>query len=110
MVETMPVEEIEIHRTPPKYAAPEWFKHVDDPKRPALILDMNGVLCMTHHHDGRGYPSPPSIDAQDVIVKELDEYRFVRFQEKPCIVLILFKGFNADFYIGMQVSIHPKRS
>ena len=73
------VEEIQIIRDPPMYVPPVHFKPLDGSTRPALILDMNGVLCVSWYLRGEKSTIPDLPDATEFrVVQE------VNYKCRPC--------------------------
>lgn len=69
----MPIEKVSIDRVPPKYDPPVRFRALD-PKRPTLIMDLNGVLCVPWFNDGKT-STAPDLDAVAFDVVEVSRHR-----------------------------------
>ena len=74
----LPVEEIEINRDLPKYVPPVRFQPIDSPKRPAIVMDLNGVLCASWFCKGT-YSEAPDLDAKYFSVVQESQNR-----SRPC--------------------------
>lgn len=62
----------------PKYEAPLRFQPADNSKRPALVLDMNGVLMLTYTDRGDS-SEVPNLEASAHYVFEEPEDRCLLF-------------------------------
>ena len=83
----IPIEEIECERVPPVYKCPlRYDVDVDDENRPALIVDLQGVLIHTHRFDSDD--EPPSFDiSEHEKVNDGDCVHFVRKDAELFLIL-----------------------
>ncbi|MCO5599280.1 hypothetical protein L7F22_053381, partial [Adiantum nelumboides] len=83
------VEEIEIDRVPPMYKNPSKYVNVEDPSRPAVLIDLQGVLIYSHFIGGK--EAPPDLDANEHIQVEEPPYcYFVRKDAERFLVLACY--------------------
>ncbi|MCO5594842.1 hypothetical protein L7F22_048876 [Adiantum nelumboides] len=83
------VEEIEIDRVPPVYKNPSKYVNVKDPSRPAVLIDLQGVLIYSHFIGGK--EAPPNLDANEHIQVEEPPYcYFVRKDAEQFLVLACY--------------------
>ncbi|MCO5591109.1 hypothetical protein L7F22_045086 [Adiantum nelumboides] len=83
------LEEIEIDRVPPVYKNPSKYVDVEDPSRPAVFIDLQGVLIYSHFIGGKA--APPDLDANEHIQVEEPPYcYFVRKDAEQFLVLACY--------------------
>ncbi|MCO5607595.1 hypothetical protein L7F22_061792 [Adiantum nelumboides] len=83
------VEEIEIDRVPPVYKNPSKYDDVEDPSKPAVLIDLQGVLIYSHFIGGK--EAPPDLDANEHIQVEEPPYcYFVRKDAEQFLVMACY--------------------
>ncbi|MCO5592866.1 hypothetical protein L7F22_046870 [Adiantum nelumboides] len=83
------VEEIEIDRVPPVYKNPSKYVDVEDPSRPIVLIDLQGVLIYSHFIGEK--EAPPDLDANEHIQVEEPPYcYFVRKDAEQFLVLACY--------------------
>ena len=68
----LPVEEIVIIREPPKYVPPTLKLPFDDPTRPALVFELQGVLCRPYWDSGSHEPPDLDVTSFDQVEESKD--------------------------------------
>ncbi|MCO5594727.1 hypothetical protein L7F22_048760 [Adiantum nelumboides] len=83
------IAEIEIDRVPPVYKNPLKYVDVKDPSRPAVLIDLQGVLIYSHFIGGK--EAPRDLDANEHIQVEEPPYcYFVCNDAKQFLVLACY--------------------
>ncbi|MCO5551726.1 hypothetical protein L7F22_005230 [Adiantum nelumboides] len=89
MMEQETVEEIEIDRVPPVYKNPLKYVDVEDPSRPAVLIDLQDVLIYSHFIGGK--EAPLDLDANEHILVEEPPYcYFVHKDAEQFLVLACY--------------------
>lgn len=88
------VEEIESDRVPPVYAPPLKFIDTEDSSRPALVLDLQGVLMYTFHPE---HEDPPDLNTTEH--KQITDGYLMHLVRKDAEEFLLLACRFANVYI-----------
>lgn len=95
------VEEIDIDRWPPVYKSPSKYIDVEDLNRPAVVIDLQGVLMYSHHIDST--EPPPDLDANEHI--QIEDGPYLYFVRRDAEVFLLLACYFANVFIWSSARI-----